>query len=247
MEVILLLIAGAAIAYFVLKTKTQAVEFLSPAEETDDLAKLLHYKKRIFQCSEYSEASTYELLYYRIRDLTKSLVLRHSSILLPAEATKKIQDSFERYFEPDRDSWRICRSLEIAGLEDSTLLALAVHVYFGEKLGSKPLSQNWFFSNRATERLIAARRYGPAALFKALVLSYGFQEYQAPTTEPARHAFQIYGSVSREMFAELQALNRLEALEHLPNRHKSHPSSMWHSHDELLVLTAEYHPENLNG
>jgi hypothetical protein len=247
MEVILLLAAGAAIAYFVLKTKAQVAEMLSPAEETDDLAKLLHYKKRIFQCSAHSEASTYELLYYRIRDLTKSLVLRHASVLIRPSAANEINENFEKYFEPEGESWRVRRALNIADVEDSTLLAMALYTQFGEKVGDKKLSQNRFFTNRATEFLVTERKYRPGTLLKALLLSYGFQEYQAPTTSEARAAFQIYGSASPEIFAELQGLKWLQELETLPNQHKSHASSTWRSQAELLVLTAEYHPDNLNG
>lgn len=247
MEVILLLAAGAAIAYFVLKTKTQAGETLSPAEQTDDLAKLLHYKKRIFQCSAYSEASTYELLYYRIRDLTKALVLRHKSALIQSAAAEDIAKNFEKYFEPVGDSWGVRRTLNISEVEDSTLLAMALYTQFGEKVGDKKLYENRFFSNRATEFLIAERKYSPAALFKALVLSYGFHEYQAPSTSAAKDAFNFYGRASPEISSELQALKWLQELENLPTQHISHASRTWRSHAELLVLTAEYHPDNLNG
>ena len=83
MEALIFIAIGAFIAYFVLNLQRTDRESRTTAEETDDLAKFVHYKRRIIGTSAYSESSTYELLYSKVAELTHrllrsvSMTLRH--------------------------------------------------------------------------------------------------------------------------------------------------------------------------
>lgn len=248
MEALIFIAIGAFIAYFVLSMQRTDREMRTTAEETDDLAKLVHYKRRIIGTSAYSESSTYELLYSKVAELTHRLLGRHDNVLLPVDGVRAVDAEFERYFEDEGGAWRIRKTLRIETLPESVVLVLAMYSFNGLRFHEgKKISQNRFFTNRAIEYLLCTKRHTGAGLAKALILMYGFQEYMAPQTEAAREAFKFVGTSNPELQEELSALGMLQSLETVQSKHGMHVSTTWRPHAELEQLLTLYHPDNING
>lgn len=188
------------------------------------------------------------MLYSKIRELTARLLGRHEQLLLSADAVSEIENSFTSYFEDEDGQWRVRRSLRIESLPAPVVLAIALYAFTGmrEHKGAR-IRANRFFTNRAVEFLISETGSRAAALTKALILTYGFQEYLAPQPSEARHAFKFAGTSNPAIQRELSALPALDALEHLPTKHAVHVSSTWRPHAEITELIANYHPDNING
>ena len=181
---------------------------LTPAEESDEILKFAHYKRRIIGTSAYDQSSDYELLHSKVRELLQGLLGRHRRTLVPPEAEDKLRASPRNHLEEDSGAWRVRRDLELASCDSSMLMALAMLSYMGaEEIDGLRVSQNRFFTNRAIEYLVAERAHSPALLAKALLLMYGFQEYLPPDPEKARAVFQRYGYSDRSIQDEISLLS----------------------------------------
>lgn len=221
---------------------------LTPEEESDEILKLAHYKQRILGTSAYEESSDYELLHSKVRELIRSLLARHRSMLVPSEVERAIHQNLHDFFQEEDGVWRVRRDLDIAGCEAPIVMALAFLSYQGgDVIEGLRISQNRFFTNRAIEFLIAESAYAPATLAKALLLMYGFQEYLPPQVEEARAAFLRYGYSDRSIQHEISSLPNLAKLALLKPKSGSHASQSWREHSVLQELVRQYHPANRNG
>lgn len=247
MEALIFIAIGVAITYFVMKSRKTIEETRTPNEEINDLANLVHYKRRILKTSAYTESSTYELLYFRVGELTNTLLLKHEKQLLPTEGINQIESDFEKYYEKEEKGWRIRKTLRIETLSDPEILVLAVYSFTGlYASNAKKVAKNRFFANRAIEYLISERGSTDAFLAKGLILLFGFQEYLAPQTKAAEVAI----NTSRSMHMvqeELAAIGALRELEDVKSVHSTHVSQTWRSHSDLSALISVYHPDNING
>lgn len=246
MEAIIFIAIGAALAYFFMNSRKAAVEHRTTFEETNDLSKLVHYKRRILTTSAYSESSTYELLYFKVKELTNGLLLKHKHRLLPADGALQIESDFERYYEREDQDWRIRKTLRIEDLSDSEILVLAIHAFTGIHEHGSKVRKNRFFANRALEYLISERKSQDAAFAKGLILLFGFQEALAPQTRAAEEALSAAGA-GFSVREELSAVGAFRELESIKSVHANHVSETWRSHAELSQLVQTYHPDNING
>lgn len=248
MEALLLIAVGVVITYFFMNSQHSAQEARTPAEESDDFSKFVHYKKRILGTSADSESSTYEVLHEKVARLTEVLLAKHSARLMPTAAVKEIESNFDQYFEDRHGGWWIKRALRIEDLPNEILLVLAVLCFNGGKShAGLQISRNRFFTNRVIEYLIHKREYWNAMLAKALIMKYGFQEDLAPQTDEARKLFTRIASHDTEIYEELSGLAPLHALEVMKSKHYHHVSHTWRTHEVLEELVSQYHPDNING
>lgn len=221
MTAILFVILGAAIAYFLMTSKSQSKEAMQAAPVGDNISQLVHYKRRIFQTSAYEEESTYQAIYCRIAQLTEDQISKHNNKLISAEAEREIRENFEKYFEVEAGCWRVKRTLQLEDVPAGVLLGIAIQSLWGnKKYTAMKIEQNRFFANRAIEFLVVVKKYEPAILAKGLVLLYGFQEYlptsragqgSARSPSPGRTANGSLGKFS--MLRSFTAIN----LSSLPN------------------------------
>ena len=243
MEAIIFVALGAALAYFFLRSRRAREEHRTTDEEVDELAKLIHYKRRILTTSAYSESSTYELLYFKVRDLTNALLLRYRGQLLPSEGARLVESNFERYYEREDEGWRIRKTLRIEDLSESETLVLAMHAFMGVYEHHGTVGRNTFFANRALEYLISERSSRDAAFAKGLILLFGFKEFLAPQTALALEALNSAGGG----VGELSSVGALRELESIRSVHHGHVSQAWRSHAEFSELLQNYHADNING
>lgn len=193
MTAILFVILGAAIAYFLMTSKSQSKEAMQAAPVGDNISQLVHYKRRIFQTSAYEEESTYQAIYYRIAQLTEDQISKHNNKLISAEAEREIRENFEKYFEVEAGCWRVKRILQLEDVPAGVLLGIAIQSLWGnKKYTAMKIEQNRFFANRAIEFLVVVKKYEPAILAKGFVLLYGFQEYLSPQVVQAKALLGVH-------------------------------------------------------
>ena len=249
METIIFVLILAFIVYVVMAAQKQITEYQTINEHLDPHKAFLHLKSKIIRTSAYTEEYTYILLYQKIKTMACEFIGKHSSVLATQEILAEIDDSFETYFEMEKNRYRIKRTLNIEDVSSKILLALAITSFLGERnKGGMEISVNKFFCNRTIEYLIEERHFWPAQLGKALILKYGFEPYLAPSVDTSARLFQELASTYSPAYDELEDIDLFRQLENIKSVHPSAGARAdWESHTMINQRLKVYHPLNING
>lgn len=247
MTAIIFLLLGGFLVYVVMQANSRKKETLDSAPLGDDELQLAHFKRRIFHTSAYTEESTYQALYFRIKQLTQNLIINYSENIIGENVASAIDEEFEKYFEIEADEWRVRRGLQIENVSPEVLLAISLESLLGSKQHQgKKIARNKFFANRAIEYLIAVKSYKPAVWIKAIVLLFGFEEYSSPQVSEAEKTLNIHGFEISELAIRPKAIAELRTVETLPNSHAV-TTQYWRTQAEFDEIIPKYHPSNING